>query len=78
MPGARSASGRDEEVQQCDERWFRAAGFYRMLQPKIFGGYGFDNVTFFEVVYRISAEAQQELLGPDGEFRPAPPGRSGR
>ncbi|WP_433622120.1 acyl-CoA dehydrogenase family protein [Nocardia sp. CA-120079] len=73
---------------------FRAAGFYRMVQPKLFGGYEFDNVTFFEVVYRISAghpssgwcfclsathvsvicsflsaEAQQELLGPDGEFR---------
>ena len=34
---------------------FRDAGFYRMLQPKLFGGYEFDTGTFFEVVYRIAA-----------------------
>jgi 3-hydroxy-9,10-secoandrosta-1,3,5(10)-triene-9,17-dione monooxygenase len=34
---------------------FRDAGFYRMLQPKLFGGYEFDSETFFEVVYRIAA-----------------------
>jgi 3-hydroxy-9,10-secoandrosta-1,3,5(10)-triene-9,17-dione monooxygenase len=33
---------------------FRAAGFYRMLQPKMFGGYEVDSETFFEVVYRIA------------------------
>ena len=33
---------------------FRAAGFYRMLQPKLFGGYEFDTETFFEVVYRTA------------------------
>jgi 3-hydroxy-9,10-secoandrosta-1,3,5(10)-triene-9,17-dione monooxygenase len=73
---------------------FRSAGFYRILQPKLFGGYEFDTPTFLEVVYRIAAghpgsawcfclsathvsliasyfpaEAQQELIGPDGEFR---------
>ena len=40
----------DEVLQQ-----FRDAGFYRMLQPKLFGGYEFDTETFFEVVYRIAA-----------------------
>ncbi|MGR7025793.1 hypothetical protein [Geodermatophilus sp. URMC 62] len=40
-----------DEVLQA----FRDAGFYRMLQPKLFGGYEFDTETFFEVVYRIAA-----------------------
>jgi 3-hydroxy-9,10-secoandrosta-1,3,5(10)-triene-9,17-dione monooxygenase len=31
---------------------FKAAGFYRMLQPRMFGGYEFDLVTY----YRISTE----------------------
>lgn len=33
---------------------FRQAGFYRMYQPKLFGGYEFDSETFLEVVYRIA------------------------
>lgn len=70
------------------------AGFYRMLMPRMFGGYESDLDTFFEVVARISEghpssgwcfclsashcavvaahfepSAQQELLGPHGEFR---------
>jgi len=52
------------QQQEADERGhfseevldaFRDAGFYRMLQPKLFGGYEFDTETFFEVVYRIAA-----------------------
>lgn len=33
---------------------FIDAGFYRILQPKKFGGYEFDYVTHLEVVYRIA------------------------
>lgn len=47
----------DERGHFSDEvlEAFRGAGFYRMLQPKLFGGYEFDSETFFEVVYRIAA-----------------------
>ena len=34
---------------------FRQAGFYRILQPKRFGGYEFDLPTFFRVIMEISA-----------------------
>src|SRR3954452_23720694 len=37
-----------EEIHEA----FKAAGFYRMLQPRMFGGYEFDLVTY----YRISTE----------------------
>src|SRR4051794_16078386 len=37
-----------EEIHEA----FKAAGFYRMLQPRMFGGYEFDLVAY----YRISTE----------------------
>ena len=33
---------------------FRDAGFYRILQPKTFGGYEFDYPTFIRVIYELS------------------------
>ncbi len=33
---------------------FRKAGFYRILQPKMFGGYEFDYPTFVRVIYELS------------------------
>jgi len=53
----RSQAEADERGHFSDEvlQDFRDAGFYRMLQPKLFGGYEFDTETFFEVVHRISA-----------------------
>ena len=33
---------------------FRKAGFYRILQPKLFGGYEFDYVTFYRVMLEIA------------------------
>ncbi|CAI7978383.1 Acyl-CoA_dh_2 domain-containing protein [Frankia sp. Hr75.2] len=33
---------------------FRSAGFYRLLQPRMFGGYEFDLTTFFRVMVEIS------------------------
>ncbi len=47
----------DERGHFSDEilQRFIDAGFYRILQPKLFGGYELDSTTFLEVVYRISA-----------------------
>jgi 3-hydroxy-9,10-secoandrosta-1,3,5(10)-triene-9,17-dione monooxygenase len=39
-----------EEVHEA----FKTAGFYRILQPKMFGGYEFDLPTFIKVVMEIS------------------------
>ena len=36
------------------EMEFRKAGFYRILQPKMFGGYEFDYVTFYRVMLEIA------------------------
>jgi 3-hydroxy-9,10-secoandrosta-1,3,5(10)-triene-9,17-dione monooxygenase len=33
---------------------FRDSGFYRILQPKMFGGYEFDYVTFYRVMLEIA------------------------
>ncbi len=33
---------------------FRQAGFYRILQPRTFGGYEFDYPTFIRVIYELS------------------------
>jgi 3-hydroxy-9,10-secoandrosta-1,3,5(10)-triene-9,17-dione monooxygenase len=33
---------------------FRKAGFYRILQPKLFGGYEFDYVTFYRAMLEIA------------------------
>jgi 3-hydroxy-9,10-secoandrosta-1,3,5(10)-triene-9,17-dione monooxygenase len=37
------------------DRQFVAAGFYRMLQPRRFGGYEFDLPTFWQVMLAVSA-----------------------
>lgn len=37
------------------EREFVAAGFYRMLQPRRFGGYEFDVPTFWKAMLAISS-----------------------
>jgi len=37
------------------ERQFAAAGFYRILQPRRFGGYEFDLPTFWRVMLAVSA-----------------------
>ena len=33
---------------------FRKAGFYRVLQPKLFGGYEFDYPTFIRIIYELA------------------------
>jgi 3-hydroxy-9,10-secoandrosta-1,3,5(10)-triene-9,17-dione monooxygenase len=73
---------------------FRDAGFYRILQPRRFGGYQFGLGTFLRVIVEIARgdpgsawglclaaahalhvgsfygeRGQEELFGPDGEFR---------
>ena len=37
------------------DREFIAAGFYRMLQPRRFGGYGFDMKTFWKTMLAVSS-----------------------
>src|SRR3954453_19152791 len=32
---------------------FKAAGFYRMLQPRMFGGYEFDLATYYKIAVEI-------------------------
>lgn len=36
-------------------REFEKAGFYRILQPRMFGGYEFDYTTFFSVIIEIAS-----------------------
>ena len=48
---------------------FRKAGFYRILQPKLFGGYEFDYVTF----YRTMLEIARGNPGVAGVWRSARP-----
>lgn len=73
---------------------FREAGFYRILQPRRYGGYQFGVPTFVRVIAEIGRgdpgsawglclaaahalhvgsfydeQGQEELFGPDGEFR---------
>lgn len=38
---------------EMDEQ-FRRAGFYRILQPELFGGYAFDVPTFYKVIIEVS------------------------
>ena len=79
-----------DEVHQA----FLDGGFYRVVQPRMFGGYEFDYPTFIRVIMELSrghpstgwcytlatshvfllaahwpAEAQAELIGPDGDIR---------
>ena len=48
----------DDDARGCHseemEMEFRKAGFYRILQPKIFGGYEFDYPTFYRVMLEIA------------------------
>ena len=48
-PAIRAAQDEDDQ-RGCHsasmDREFRKAGFYRILQPKLFGGYEFDYPTF--------------------------------
>src|SRR5262245_20901468 len=56
-PEIRAAQDDDDE-RGCHspsmEQKFRNAGFYHILQPKMFGGYGFDYVTFYQVMLEIA------------------------
>lgn len=48
----------DDDARGCHseamEMQFRKAGFYRILQPKLFGGYEYDYVTFYRVMLEIA------------------------
>ena len=48
----------DDDERGCHseamEMQFRKAGFYRILQPKMFGGYEYDYVTFYKVMLEIA------------------------
>ena len=86
----------DRRGHYCEEvhRAMLDAGLYRILQPRMFGGYELGLETFIRVVMEIShghpasgwcfslaashgyvlashwpLEAQQELFGPEGDFR---------
>jgi 3-hydroxy-9,10-secoandrosta-1,3,5(10)-triene-9,17-dione monooxygenase len=56
-PAIREAQ-EDDDARGCHspemDQKFRAAGFYRILQPKMFGGYEFDYVTFYRVMLEIA------------------------
>ncbi len=39
------------------------AGFYRIVQPKIFGGYEFDAPTFYKVMMEISRGCSETAMG---------------
>ena len=49
----------DDDARGCHseamEMEFRKAGFYRILQPKMFGGYEFDYPTFYRVMLEIAS-----------------------
>jgi alkylation response protein AidB-like acyl-CoA dehydrogenase len=53
------------------DKKFTEAGFYRMLQPRRFGGYAFDMLTYWKV---IMAAAEGDPGGEPGR-RTAHPGR---
>ena len=54
-PGAAQPAGRQRGHYSEDLHGiFRDAGFYRIVRPKLFGGYEFDFKTYFQVVTRIS------------------------
>jgi 3-hydroxy-9,10-secoandrosta-1,3,5(10)-triene-9,17-dione monooxygenase len=56
-PALREAQIEDDERgchSEAMEMQFRAAGFYRILQPKMFGGYEHDYVTFYKVMLEIA------------------------
>lgn len=51
---APEADARGAYSRDLHER-FHAAGFYRILQPRLFGGYEFDVVAFYRVMLEVSA-----------------------
>ncbi len=56
-PALREAQNEDDARgchSEAMETAFRKAGFYRILQPKLFGGYEFDYVTFYRVILEIA------------------------
>jgi 3-hydroxy-9,10-secoandrosta-1,3,5(10)-triene-9,17-dione monooxygenase len=56
-PALREAQDADDARgchSEAMEQQFRKAGFYRILQPKLFGGYEFGYVTFYRVMLEIA------------------------
>ncbi len=100
---AAEAEERGHHSQALDEEFARA-GFYRMTQPRRFGGYEFDLGTYLRTMITIASgdpgtgwclqlgsshawtvashfdlETQEEVFGPDGDFRcPHPAQPTGR
>ena len=58
MRPALRASQEEDDRRGCHseemDRQFRKAGFYRILQPKLFGGYEFDYPTFYRTMIEIA------------------------
>jgi 3-hydroxy-9,10-secoandrosta-1,3,5(10)-triene-9,17-dione monooxygenase len=56
-PAIRAAQD-DDDARGCHspemDKKFREAGFYRILQPKMFGGYEFDYVVFYRTMLEIA------------------------
>ena len=58
IPGVRDQQDEAERLGHHTaelDRQFAAAGFYRILQPRRFGGYEFDLPTFWQVMLAVSA-----------------------
>ena len=56
-PAIRAAQDEDD-ARGCHspamDQDFRKAGFYRILQPKLFGGYEFDYPTFYRTMLQVA------------------------
>ena len=84
---ARAAAMRPELLErqaETEERTFyaqdtheasREAGFYRILQPRRFGGYEFDLETYFRVIIEIARGCPSTGLVPVPRRRARPAGR---
>jgi len=56
-PAIRAAQDEDDQRgchSEAMDRDFRKAGLYRILQPKLFGGYEFDYPTFYRTMLNIA------------------------
>ena len=60
-----------EEMHQA----FSDAGFYRILQPRMFGGYEFDVPTFYRVIIEVYARMSVLGLVPVAQCRARAAGR---
>jgi 3-hydroxy-9,10-secoandrosta-1,3,5(10)-triene-9,17-dione monooxygenase len=49
-------------IPELDKK-FTEAGFYRMLQPKRFGGYAFGMDTYWKVIFAVAAEVARMHFG---------------